>query len=61
MSEQDKKIIQLVARGDSNKEIADGLYLSVATVKAHLGRIFKHLKVNNRSQLAALATKYEVG
>ena len=57
LSDQDRRIIQLVAAGDSNKEIADKLFLSLPTIKAHLSRIFRSLGVENRAQLAALATK----
>ncbi len=57
LSDQDKRIIQLVAAGGSNKEIADKLCLSLPTIKAHLSRIFRVLSVENRAQLAALATK----
>lgn len=57
LSEQDRRIIQLVAAGESNKEIADKLCLSLPTIKAHLSRIFRALNIENRAQLAALATK----
>ena len=57
LSDQDRRIIQLVAEGEPNKEIADDLGLSLPTVKAHLSRIFKSLNIENRAQLAALATK----
>jgi len=57
LSDQDKRIIQLVAAGDSNNKIADKLCLSLPTIKAHLSRIFKALRIENRAQLAALATK----
>ena len=57
LSIQDRKIVQLVADGESNKEIADNLCLSLPTIKAHLSRIFRCLNIENRAQLAALATK----
>jgi DNA-binding NarL/FixJ family response regulator len=57
LSDQDRRIIQLVADGESNNAIANKLFLSVPTIKAHLSRIFKCLNVENRAQLAALATK----
>lgn len=57
LSDQDRRIIQLVTDGDSNNAIADKLFLSLPTIKAHLSRIFKCLNVENRAQLAALATK----
>lgn len=57
LSNQDRRIIQLVADGESNKAIADKLFLSLPTIKAHLSRIFRCLNIENRAQLAALATK----
>jgi len=57
LSEQDHRIVQMVASGDTNKEIACKLCLSLPTIKTHLSRIFRSLNVENRSQLAALATK----
>lgn len=57
LSAQDQRIVQLVAGGASNREIAAELCLSVATVKAHLSRLFRWLNVENRSQLAVLATR----
>ncbi|PLX89481.1 MAG: hypothetical protein C0618_01110 [Desulfuromonas sp.] len=57
LSDQDRRIVQMVANGETNKEIAGRLFLSLPTVKAHLSRIFKRLNVENRSQLASLATK----
>lgn len=57
LSDQDKRIICLLAQGQRNKDIADQLCLSVPTIKAHLSRIYKTLNVENRSQLVALATE----
>ena len=54
-SQQDKQMIKLLVEGLHNQEIADQLYLSVPTIKAHLCRIYKSLGVKNRSQLVALA------
>lgn len=57
LSEQDRKIVRLVAGGRKNREIADLLCLSEPTIKAHLSRLYKILKVNNRSGLVALAAE----
>ncbi len=43
-------IIQLVAQGLSNKEIAERLSVSEHTIKYHLGEIFRRLQVKNRDQ-----------
>ncbi|SHJ94478.1 regulatory protein, luxR family [Malonomonas rubra DSM 5091] len=53
-SRQDKKIVQLVAQGLKNREIAEKLYLSEHTIKAHISRIFKKLNINRRTQLVSL-------
>lgn len=57
LSEQDQQIVSMVASGLKNRDIADRLCLSEPTIKAHLTRIYKRLKVSNRSSLAALAAK----
>ena len=44
-----------VGRGKSNSEISDELFMSVATVKAHLSSILTKLDLNNRTQIALLA------
>ncbi len=43
-----------LARGASNAEIADRLYMSLATVKAHISHIFTKLDASNRVQVAIL-------
>ena len=57
LSVQDKRIISLVKAGKKNRVIANMLCLSEATVKAHLSRIYRTLKVENRSSLVALAVE----
>jgi DNA-binding NarL/FixJ family response regulator len=44
-----------VAQGKANAEIAAELYMSVATVKAHVSRLLTKLELNNRVQIALLA------
>lgn len=55
LSSQDKRIIQLITQGQKNREIAKTLCLSEHTIKAHVSRIYKRLKVSNRSQLVSVA------
>ncbi|TDO68330.1 regulatory LuxR family protein [Kribbella sp. VKM Ac-2571] len=45
---------EAVARGLTNREVAAELYLSTATVKAHLTRLMVKLDVANRTQVAVL-------
>lgn len=46
-------------KGFSNKSIAEQLYLSVSTIKNHMGRIFDKLEVANRT--AAVLRSIELG
>ena len=51
LTRQERKIIQLVAEGARNKEIAEHLNISAHTVKAHLSTIFRKTQARNRVEL----------
>jgi LuxR family maltose regulon positive regulatory protein len=55
LSKREIEVLRLVARGLSNREIAQALYVTVGTVKKHLNNIFGKLEVGNRTQAAARA------
>jgi DNA-binding NarL/FixJ family response regulator len=55
LSEREREVAIAVGRGKSNAEIAGELFMSVATVKAHISRILAKLDLNNRTQVALLA------
>ncbi|MBP2436280.1 response regulator [Microbacterium amylolyticum] len=52
LTERERDVAIAVARGLSNADIAAELFLGVATVKTHIGRLFTKLEVSNRVQLA---------
>ena len=52
LSQRQKQILQLIAAGNSNKQISRLLNISPGTVKAHLEAIFLRLHVHNRTQAA---------
>ncbi len=54
-SERELEVLRLIARGNSNPEIARELVLSVETVKRHVYNIFSKLEVKNRVQAVARA------
>lgn len=52
LTEREHEVALAVASGQSNAEIAASLFMSVATVKSHVGRLFGKLGVENRVQVA---------
>jgi len=57
LSPREGEVLQLVAQGATNKEIADSLFIAENTVKTHLKSIMEKLHLANRSQAAAYAVK----
>ena len=55
LTEREIEIVDLLARGMSNRDIADDLIVSVATVKAHLSHIYTKLGVDTRAGAVAKA------
>lgn len=55
LSPREAEVLQLVAQGATNKQIADALFISENTVKTHLKSIMETLHLANRSQAAAYA------
>ena len=55
LSERELEVLQLVAEGLSNREIAQRLFLSLPTVKWHTSNIYGKLGVSNRTQAVAKA------
>lgn len=59
LTPRELEVLQLVAKGLSNTEIADELYVAEATVRTHVARVFAKLDLRNRVQAVVLA--YEAG
>jgi DNA-binding NarL/FixJ family response regulator len=59
LSDRELDVLRLVARGRSNDEITKLLFISEATVKTHIGRIFSKLGLRDRAQ--AVVAAYEAG
>jgi DNA-binding NarL/FixJ family response regulator len=55
LSDRERDVLRLVAEGMANKQIARVLGISESTVKAHLGSIFRHLGVTDRTSAAIWA------
>ena len=54
LSARQRQICELVARGQTNAQIAEKLCVSSETVKAHLKTIFRKCQIRSRAQLAGL-------
>jgi DNA-binding NarL/FixJ family response regulator len=59
LTERELQVLRLVARGQSNSELAKELHLSESTVKTYVGRLLDKLECRDRSQLVVVA--YETG
>ena len=59
LTEREREVLVLIARGRSNPEIADELFISEATVKTHVSRVFSKLHLASRAQAVTFA--YETG
>ncbi|WP_309110707.1 response regulator transcription factor [Saccharothrix sp.] len=59
ITDREREVLALIARGLSNTEITQTLHLSVGTVKTHIGRLLHKLQARDRAQLVIAA--YESG
>ena len=59
LSEREVEVVNLVARGDTNREIAETLVIAENTVKVHLRNIYGKLNLRNRQELTAYALHAE--
>lgn len=57
ISSRELEVLQLIAKGMSNQEIADTLYLSLSTIKTHIANLYFKLDVTRRTQAVEKAKK----
>ena len=55
LTQREREVALAIGLGKSNADISRELYMSVATVKAHVSRVLEKLALNNRVQIALLA------
>ena len=58
LTEREMEVLQLIAQGKSNQEVADELFIGIKTVKYHLTNLFGKLGVEDRTQAAIYAHRH---
>ncbi|MER5730615.1 response regulator transcription factor [Streptomyces sp. NPDC002138] len=60
LSAREREVLELVAKGTSNREIARALFISEATVKTHLTHIYGKLRAKDRAEAVAVAYERKI-
>jgi ATP/maltotriose-dependent transcriptional regulator MalT len=60
LSERELEVLNLLASGRTNSEIARDLFVSVGTIKSHTGNIYRKLDAKNRAEALARARELKV-
>src|SRR5690554_1940901 len=60
LSSREYEVLQLLAKGHSNAEIASNLFLSVSTVKTHVSNLFLKMDVKSRTQTIEKAKRLKI-
>ena len=60
LTDREKQVLKLVAEGNSNKEVAQLLGISVKTAMSHRERVMQKLDIHNRTELVKFALKQGV-
>jgi two-component system response regulator DevR len=60
LTDQELRVLGLVAEGKTNKEIAEALYLGQGTVRNYVSNILSKLNVSNRAEAAAFAVRHNI-
>jgi two-component system, NarL family, response regulator DevR len=61
LSPQERRILELIAEGQTNRQIAESLFLAEHTVKNYTSNLLRKLRVSNRTEAAIYATKLRAG
>ena len=58
LSEREREVLALLAKGLRNREIGERLFISESTVKTHVRHVLEKLQARNRAEAAAFAARY---
>jgi two-component system, NarL family, response regulator DevR len=60
LSTREREVLCLVAKGHTNREIGDNLFIAETTARNHVSRIFARLDLSRRSEAAAFAVQHDL-
>ena len=60
LTNRQREIFDLIAKGKSNKEIINELFIELSTLKTHINKIYKTLGVTNRKEARAMSNIHEM-
>ena len=60
LTEREREVLALIARGHTNKQIAEALYVSEKTARNHVSHILEKLGLSRRSEAAAFAVEHKL-
>ena len=60
LSNRELEVLQLLAKGFTNKEISEQIYLSVKTIEAHRSKIYRKLGLKTRADLVDYALRHKL-
>ena len=60
LSSREQEILQLLAKGFTNREVAEQLFISVKTVEAHRAKIYSKLNLTSRAELVEFAVRHKM-
>ena len=61
LTPQERRILDLIAEGQTNRQIAETMFLAEHTVKNYITGLLRKLKMSSRTEAAIYATKLKVG
>jgi DNA-binding NarL/FixJ family response regulator len=60
LTEREREVLALIARGYTNKQIAETLFVTEKTARNHVSHILEKLGLSRRSEAAAFAVEYKL-
>jgi DNA-binding CsgD family transcriptional regulator/Flp pilus assembly protein TadD len=61
LTRREEEVVQALMAGETNREIADSLFISVKTASVHVSNILRKLGVNSREEAARIAHRHQLG